>query len=63
MQALTSSFDLVPLIMMAVASLLFIVSIVILWPYLQREHHADAEETRILEARAQAIQATFDRNG
>jgi hypothetical protein len=42
--------------MMAVASLLFVVSIVILWPYLQRERHADAEETR----RLQAAQATAE---
>jgi hypothetical protein len=54
MHPLTMSIDYVPVVMLAVASLLFIVSIVILWPYLQRERKADAEETRRLHAEAAA---------
>jgi hypothetical protein len=51
------SIDWVPVVMMAVAGLLILVSIVILWPDLNRERKADAEETRRLQAAQASAEA------
>jgi hypothetical protein len=48
------SIDYVPVVMMGLAALLLTVSIIILWPDLNRERKADAEETRRLHAEAAA---------
>jgi hypothetical protein len=58
---LTSSFDLIPLILMGLASVLILVALIIGWPDFVRERRTDAEETRILDERARAVQAEFDR--
>jgi hypothetical protein len=58
---LTSSFDFIPLILMSVATVLIVVALIIGWPDFVRERATDAEETRILDEQARAIQAEFDR--
>jgi hypothetical protein len=60
---LLGPFDYVPLIMMGLALMLFLISIVRLWPDLMKERRADAEETKRLHAEAQTAQTAVDQHG